>query len=189
MRMLILKSGLLLTALAQTPAANAEGGRYDRYDNGTYTDSAEVIDVQPIHTTVRVETPRRECREEEVRYRDRGNYHGDSYTPTILGGIVGGVAGHQFGKGDGNTLMTIAGALLGGSIGHDHARNSRAYRHNRGYSTAIETRCSTRTEYHEEERIDGYRVKYSYAGRVYTTRMSHNPGARVRVNVNVTPAE
>lgn len=189
MHKLILKSGLLLTALAQTPAAGAEGGKYDRYDNGPYTDSAEVIDVQPIHTTVRVETPRRECWEEEVRYRDSGYYHGDSYTPTILGGIVGGVAGHQFGKGDGNTLMTIAGALLGGSIGNDHARYSRAYGRGGGYSTTTETRCSTRTEYHEEERIDGYRVRYSYAGRVYTTRMGHHPGTRVRVNVNVTPAE
>ena len=189
MNRFMLTSGLLMTSLVLTPAANAEGGQYDQYDNGRYTDLADVIDVQPIHTTVRIATPRREGREEEVGYRQSGYYDGESYTPTILGGIIGGVAGHQFGKGDGNTLMTIAGALLGGSVGNDHARYQRAYRPQGGYSTAVETRCSVRTEYHEEERVDGYRVKYNYAGRIYTTRMNHHPGDRIRVDVNVTPAD
>lgn len=189
MKASILIFGLLTTALVLAPAANAEGGRYAQYDSGHYTDVADVIDVQPIVNTVRVATPRRECWDEEVQYRHSGYYGGESYTPAILGGIVGGVAGHQFGKGDGNTLMTIAGALLGGSVGRDHARYHRGPRHHGGYSTVVETRCSVRTEYHEEERVDGYRVKYSYDGRIYTTRMNHHPGDRIRVDVNVTPAQ
>lgn len=188
MRNSILSCGLLAAALVLAPAANAEGGRYAEYDEGGYTDYAEVIEVQPMVDTVRVATPRRECWDEEVRYRHGGYYRGDSYTPTILGGILGGVAGHQFGKGDGNTLMTIAGALLGSSVGRDHTRYYGGPRHG-AYSTVIETRCSVRNEYHEEERVHGYRVKYSYNGRVYTTRMNHHPGERIRVYVDVAPAE
>ena len=185
----IFTCGLLAAALVMTPAANAEGGRYTEYDDGGYTDLADVIEVQPIVDTVSVATPRRECWDEEIQYR-HGGYRGrDSYTPTILGGIIGGVAGHQFGKGDGNTLMTIAGALLGGSVGHDHARYYSGPRHHGGYSTVVETRCSVRNEYHEEQRIHGYRVTYSYDGRIYTTRMNHRPGERIRVRVNVIPAE
>lgn len=191
MKASILTFGLLTTALVLAPAANAEGGRYDEYGSGHYTDMAEVIDVQPIVNTVRVATPRRECWDEEVQYRHSGYHRGDSYTPAILGGIVGGVAGHQFGKGDGNTLMTIAGALLGSSVGRDHAGYHRGSRHDGygGYSTVVETRCSVRTEYHEEERVHAYRVRYSYDGRIYTTRTKHHPGERIRVNVNVIPAE
>ncbi|MDX1512763.1 MAG: glycine zipper 2TM domain-containing protein [Gammaproteobacteria bacterium] len=183
-----LTAALLMTSLALATAAHADEGRYQGYDSDAFKDYAEVIDVQPIRTTLRVATPRRECWDEEVEYRHRGYGHGYSHTPMILGGILGGVAGHQFGKGDGNTLMTIAGALLGGSVGHDHARYYGDRRHYGSYSTVVETRCSVRTEYHDEERIDGYRVTYRYGGRTYTSRMDHHPGDRVRVDVRVTPA-
>lgn len=35
----------------------------------------------------------------------------------ILGGAAGGIVGHQFGKGKGNTAATIGGAVLGSAIG------------------------------------------------------------------------
>ncbi len=37
---------------------------------------------------------------------------------TILGGVVGGLLGHQVGGGRGNTLATIAGAVGGGYVGN-----------------------------------------------------------------------
>ena len=53
-------------------------------------------------------------------------YRGGSNAPVGLGAIVGGVAGgiigHQFGSGSGNTAATIAGALAGGAIGHEVQR-------------------------------------------------------------------
>ena len=41
---------------------------------------------------------------------------------TILGGIAGGVLGHQIGGGHGNTAATIAGAIGGGAIGNQVER-------------------------------------------------------------------
>jgi uncharacterized protein YcfJ len=180
-------SGVVTAALLISQPARAGETEYPEYHRASYTELAEVVNVEPIRTTVRVATPRRECWEEEVPYRYSGHGTGHSYTPMILGGIVGGVVGNQFGKGDGNTLMTVAGALLGGSVGRDHARYRGAGAPHGGYTT-LETRCSVRDEYHDEERIDGYRVEYRYDGRVYTTRMDRHPGDRIRVNVSVTPA-
>ena len=50
-------------------------------------------------------------------------------------------------------------------------------------------RCET--SYHEEwqERVDGYRVTYLYHGRRQVTEMPNRPGDRIRVRVDVTPAE
>jgi len=147
-----------------------------------YADYADVRRVQPILTTVRVSTPRQECREVPVtRHRSAPR----SYTPMILGGILGGVVGNQFGSGNGKKLMTAAGVVLGGSLGRDAAR-----RHRRHYAhTVIETQCRTEYDYHEEERVDGYLVEYSYQGRTYETRMDHNPGDRLRVKVDISLAE
>jgi uncharacterized protein YcfJ len=50
-------------------------------------------------------------------------------------------------------------------------------------------RCETR--YHDEyqERIDGYRVTYVYHGRRQVTELPYRPGERIRVRVDVSPAE
>ncbi len=178
--------GVMVMAFAYTQSVRANPYDYPAYGNGSYTDVAEVIQVEPITKIVRIETPRRECWDEEVPVRRPTRYHG-SLTPTIVGGIIGGVVGNQFGKGDGNTIMTVAGALLGSSIGHDHARRHAAAQGYGGYTTAIQTRCTVRTEYHEEERVEAYRVKYSYNGRVYVTRMREHPGERIPVSVSVVP--
>ncbi len=43
-------------------------------------------------------------------------------THTIAGSVLGGVIGHQFGKGDGQKAMTIVGAIVGGMIGGNMGR-------------------------------------------------------------------
>jgi len=43
-------------------------------------------------------------------------------THTILGSVLGGAAGHQFGKGDGKRVMTVVGAIVGGMIGGNVGR-------------------------------------------------------------------
>lgn len=173
-----------IMALAYTQSARADRYGYPAYRPGSYTDTAQVIEVIPITRRVRIETPRRECWDVEVPVRRSVRYQG-SHTPAIIGGIIGGVVGNQFGKGSGKTAATVAGALLGSSIGHDHARR---YAAASGYvEYAKQTRCTVRTEYHEEERIEGYQVKYRYNGRVYVTRMQEDPGDRVRVTVSVAP--
>ena len=177
----------LTSALAAGPAA-AEGGQYDTYEKtyqSGFTAYARVVSVEPVTTSVRVDTPRRECWDETVTHYGNSGYRRNSHTSMLLGGLLGGVVGNQFGKGSGNTLMTVAGALLGGSIGNDHQRNRPAYR--QGYTTT-EQRCSVTYEQHYEERIQGYRVEYVYDGQHYSTHMDQPPGDRIRVNVSVTPA-
>jgi outer membrane lipoprotein SlyB len=50
-------------------------------------------------------------------------YRGSDNKPisvgTVLGGIAGGVVGHQIGSGGGNTVATIAGAIGGAMLGHE----------------------------------------------------------------------
>jgi outer membrane lipoprotein SlyB len=53
-------------------------------------------------------------------YRD--GYSGPAGLGTILGGIAGGIIGHQFGGGHGNTAETIAGAIGGGVVGNQIER-------------------------------------------------------------------
>ncbi len=156
------------------------------YNQHSFTDTARVTHVQPIYKTVRVSTPERECwdapRHHNKHYRQS---HNESYTPTIAGGLVGGVIGNQFGGGSGKTALTIAGALLGGSIGNDYRNQPKQYRQHDKHRAE---RCQVTNRYHEEERIDGYRVTYKYQGKTYTTRMENDPGRRIPVEVSVQPS-
>ena len=99
------------------------------------------------------------------------------------------LARHQFGrrinKGRAAGPATVAGTLIGAAIGHDHASS-----HHRGHEQFThETRCTTYTDYHEEERIDGYRVTYQYRGQTLHTRLPYDPGATLRVRVQITPVQ
>ncbi len=160
----------LVAALASTPTL---AGR-------TFADRARVLKVTPIYETVRVSEPLEECWDAPVVH-DVTEY--DSYTPEITGAIVGGVLGNQFGHGDGRKVASAAGALLGASVAHDITRGNRRHRHYVGR----ERRCRTLDRYTTEERITGYRVKYRYAGRTFTTHTQERPGTHLRVRVKVTP--
>lgn len=146
-----------------------------------FYDKAKVVSATAIYETVEVARPEQRCWNEQVRHRGMGR--SGSYTPAIAGAIVGGVVGNQFGKGRGKDVMTVAGALLGASVGHDVSRK----RGHRGY-LVTERRCETVARYVEEERQVGYRVKYRYRGRVFTTRTDDRPGKHLRIRVNVEPS-
>jgi uncharacterized protein YcfJ len=106
----------------------------------------------------------------------------------IVGALIGGGIGHQFGSGDGKRAATVAGAVIGTALGHDIGERQRAryaYSQPQGYEVE---RCDTRIERTYEERIDGYDVEYEYAGQRFHTRLPYDPGDRIRVRVAVTPA-
>jgi len=48
---------------------------------------------------------------------------------TVLGGLAGGVIGHQIGSGRGNTAATVVGALGGAVAGHEIQKRVDASRH------------------------------------------------------------
>jgi uncharacterized protein YcfJ len=129
---------------------------------------AQVVDVQPIVRHVTVSVPRRECWDETV-YRQPNRGTG----AVVAGGIIGGTVGHQFGSGRGNDAMTLVGALVGSAVAHNVVqRNAQP-----AYAETVQ-RCETRSELHEEERIEGYNVTYEYDGQRYRTRMREHPGSR-----------
>lgn len=150
---------------------------------GQFIDYAEVIDVQPIVRYVTVTTPRQECWVEDVVHqaRPKRNVGG-----MVLGGLIGGAVGNQFGRGQGKKASIAVGTLLGAGIGQNLADQ------NRGGSNQYvtqERRCQTIQDSYQEERIDGYRVKYSYNGAIYHTRTQTDPGKQLAVKVTVTAAQ
>lgn len=155
---------------------------YDDYGapGAAYYDYAKVEQVKPIYRLVRVDRPRRECWQENVVHREPAN---SSKTPIVVGGIIGGAVGHQFGKGRGRDIATVAGALLGASIGND--MRNRSYYEREWVDT--QDVCREVVDYTEERQVVAYEVTYRYHGRRYVTEMDHDPGSRVRVEVDVAP--
>lgn len=152
---------------------------------GTSYDHAEVVSVEPIYETVSYAIPHEQCYDERVAVH-YGRSHRSATAP-IFGAIIGGAIGNAVGHHKRNKQVgTVIGALLGGSIGADIAWQNR-YRHG-PVSYRTEQVCTVVNEFQEEERLAGYRVRYRYAGKTYTTRMNRDPGDRLRVRVRVTPA-
>lgn len=176
----------LVTTMATSVPAMAESDYYD---------SAKVTKVESITETVRVSTPRRECRTEPVT-REYETYHdsrprGRSFTAEILGAVIGAGVGRQFGNGRGQDAATVAGAVLGASVGRDikrrHYNNKGDYVSRRSHVEHVEV-CERVDDYHTEERIVGYRVQYRYNGRLYWTQTDYEPGETIDVHVSVVPA-
>jgi len=186
-------SGLLLAGATVAQADPYGHGR----DRGRYAapqyEYARVVDVDPIVRQVRISTPRRECytetRYETVEHRPAAR---GSAGAMILGGVIGAALGNQIGSGDGRRAATVAGAVIGTAVGHDVGDKRSAGYSNSGYVEErpyeVE-RCDTRVSQEYEERVDGYRVTYEYNGRTFTTQLPYDPGDRIRVRVDVAPAE
>ncbi|HET6432060.1 glycine zipper 2TM domain-containing protein [Dyella sp.] len=174
---------MLLPALALTLLAGAVHAQ-DRYappgppgDDNTHYGWADVLRVDPNYGVTRTEVPRQECYDQPVVRREGGN----TTAGTVLGAIVGGVLGNTVGKGDGRKAATVAGAVAGGAVGH-RAAGGREYE-------SSETRCREVSQISEQRRITSYDVEYRYRGEVYVSRLSYDPGERLRVRVSVEPAD
>lgn len=185
-RIALLSSTLLSLGLAAAPAtADHESSAYSRSD--AVYDYARVISSEPLIRYVTVTTPVRECWEDTEYYtvaqRPKGAAGG-----ALVGAIIGGVIGNQFGHGHHRDAATVFGTLAGAAIGSDVATAKAG-----GYVTTRHAqpvrRCETTYREHEEERIDGYRVIYVYNGQKYATRMPTDPGKRLRIRVDVRPAQ
>lgn len=185
-RKAVLTGALMLSMMLATTSANAGGYAYNgKRSSPAVYDYARVLSAEPIVRYVTVRTPVKECWEETENYTvDHHPAHVGG--KTILGAIIGGVVGHQFGGGRGKDVATIAGSLIGASVANDAAHRNAGYGR-KEYSRPV-TRCETSYRSHEEERVDGYRVIYSYHGQKYSTRMPNDPGKRLRIRVDIRPA-
>ena len=164
-----------------------------RHPSGGHYEYARVVAIEPLVRRVRVERPIRQCWDEtEYRAVHRGHDRRGTAGSTLVGGLVGAAVGRQFGGGSGRNAATLAGGLVGAAVASERA-HERELRRGHGsahttYQPVTVERCSVHTEYHEEERVDGYDVTYRYGGRTYQTRTSSPPGDRIRVRVDVKPA-
>ncbi len=161
------------------------------YDGDAAYDYARVVDVQPLITRVRVTTPQRACWDEtrvDQRSYGAGVLPRSAAGGAVLGGIVGAVLGHQIGHGQGRDAATAAGAVIGAAVGSQQAQRRAAYASSPPREYTVQ-RCETRYQETWEERTDGYRVTYVYNGRRQVTEMPNRPGERIRVRVDVSPAE
>lgn len=145
----------------------------------TYTDTARVVSSTPVYQ--QINQPTRECWREQTGYVTEPSDR--SYGGAILGAIVGGVVGHQIGGGSGKDAATAAGAAIGAITGDNIDNRDRTVQSR----PVVEERC--RTVDHWTRRVTGYNVTYRYKGNTYTSFMSYDPGATVRVNVSVGIAD
>ena len=71
---------------------------------GSYTDYATVTSVEKVYKQYRTEEPYQECYIKET-LQNQGD---GSATNEIMGAILGGAIGNQFGEGEGKDVMTLA---------------------------------------------------------------------------------
>lgn len=174
---------LVVLALAAAPVQAEDYDDYRAYDGEAFYVEAPVVEVRPLIRVVEVSDPRRVCWDEEVERIVHDDRRGPS-TGTVVGTVIGGAIGHNASKGRSRAAATAAGAVLGAVIGRDI---SRAHRGPPRRVIDTERHCEIERNVREEERIDGYRVFYRYAGRTFETRSDHDPGDTIRVQVRITP--
>lgn len=178
-----MKTGLIAAAsFATLISANALAG------GGVTYDYATVIDAQPIVKTIRVSTPREECWEENVVYRDRFDRGGNHGVGTVVGSVVGGAIGNAVGHKKSNKQVgAVVGAVLGATLGHAISESAARDRRTETVEYGKEEVCRVYHDYHEEERIVGYDVRYRYNNQTYSTRTTTDPGDTIKIRLAVSP--
>ncbi len=132
----------------------------------------------------------RECWQEPV-YRDddqrgHGRRHHASAGDMLAGGIIGGIIGHQIGKGHHRPIATAVGTLIGAQIG-SAAAGDLGRRHRRPTRVGHRESCTTSHQVSYERVVDGYAVTYRYRGERYRIEMPYDPGKRIKMRVQATP--
>jgi len=131
---------------------------------------AQVVTATPINETIK--TPRQQCRNITVTHR-RPVQDENKIAGSLLGAVAGGVLGHQFGGGHGQTVTTVAGALAGGYAGN---RVQGSLQDSDTYSSN-QQRCQT--VYDKSQKLIGYDVTYKIGDQQGKIRMDHDPGTQI----------
>ncbi len=155
------KIGLLSLALvASISYANDRYYNEAPYDNG-YTNQSNmvehvrVVQSNPVYDNIVERNPYEQCRNVNVPIQSSGE---SEDLGTFLGGVAGGILGHQVGGGHGKTVATIGGAILGSAVGNSLSRKDSYARY--------ETRRQCETKYHETNKrvLAGYNNIGYYKG-------------------------
>jgi len=167
---IILKSSLIALLFASSQVSFG----------GTFVDSASVVSVDKVYKQVRVDEPFQDCYIKETVQSGDG-----SATNEIIGGIIGGAIGNQFGEGDGKEVMTLAGILMGASIANDAEKAAAAENGTR--KVISEEVCETKVRQKIEKRLSHYKVTVDYNGREVsfsTKRRPYDDIVKIEVTVD-----
>jgi len=156
----------------------APAGAYAQPDDNAHFAWADVLRVDPVYGVARTVTPSQQCYDQQVVQRNPGN----SAAGTVLGAVIGGVLGSTIGHGNGRTAATVGGAIAGGAVGNHVSDQGGSYE-------TTQTTCQQVNTVNDQRRITGYDVEYRYRGEVYKSRLSYDPGERLRVRVSVSPSD
>ena len=167
---------ILATALLAVDTAQAETSFHD----------ALVVQSTPVYRVIETQIPVNQRYEEEV-VRSTSRHHYRSRTPGLLGAVIGGAIGNSVGHHNTSRKVgTVVGAILGGAIARDIQEADR-YDHYDNVRLETVERCETVTAYEQGEKLVGYDVLYRYNGVDHTVRTPRDPGATIRVRVDVEP--
>jgi uncharacterized protein YcfJ len=136
-----------------------------------------VTSVEKVYKQYRVDEPYQDCYIKETIQQN-----GDgSATNEIMGAILGGAIGNQFGEGDGNDAMTLAGIFLGASIANDAEKAAK-----NGTQTVVSQEvCENKVRQKIEKRLSHYKVTVDYDGREVSFSTKKRPYDDV-IKVEVT---
>lgn len=138
-----------------------------------------VLSVEPVYAVSHHQEPAGSC----ISWREPAT-HGESWTPTLLGGVIGAAVGYSLGEDHGDPeVATIAASLLGASVGRDIGQHLQR-------SGQLQVRGPCTPQHRQRPRPEPleYVVTYRYNGQVYRKRMDYDPGEWVALNVEVSPA-
>ena len=145
---------------------------------GSYVDYATVISVEEVYKQYITEEPYQECYIKET-LQNQGD---GSATNEIMGAILGGAIGNQFGEGEGKDVMTLAGIVLGASMANDAEKGKS------GVQVVVSQEvCETKVKKSIEKRLSHYLVNINYEGRDLSFTSKRRPYDDViKVKVTVT---
>ncbi len=148
---------------------------------GSFVDSATVNSVEKVYKQYMVEEPYQDCYIKETLQQS-----GDgSATNEIMGAILGGAIGSQFGEGDGKDVMTLAGIFLGASIANDAEKANST-----GQVVVSQEVCENKVRQKIEKRLSHYKINVEYEGRDLSFKSKKRPYDDViKVKVTVNPLD
>jgi len=188
-------TGVLIAFMLLTGMAHSQDGRNAPTQlsaESMHFGWADVLRVDPVYAEVATTVPQQECYEEQVEPPPPPAADVDSAKrtgATLLGAIIGGIVGNRFGKGDGRKATTAAGVIAGGVVGNNLAATDDDDRANADGRYPTRRRCRAIDNNVTQRQIVAYDVEYRYRGEIYSSRLNHDPGDRMRVRVSVIPAD
>ena len=174
---------LLLAMFSSIASASpGKGGHHNnnRYKNHNHHPAtyARVIFVKPIYKTVRLSRPQTRCVTHIPHQAGNAVVQNQSPDRLVMGGILGGLVGHELGNDRNRAFTTMAGIVIGSAIANDMANTN--YRSN-NYRPDHHQVCRQQTRFIEQQKIVGYKVKYRYRGQIFVTQTRHHPGQKISV--------